>query len=606
MAKWFLLMSRRGERGWSRRGNRSLDGGDRVLVFCFILCATAVVATYESEGTARDAALFAVLPGALVVGVAMVWLDGPTRLRQLALIIGLMGAAVGAAVELSFSVPNPFVAHMLLVVLVALFMSKRAAWVVWGVGIVVWISVGIYFVDGGALPDPSVVDPRTPRNWMRIVTIYGVISAVALASIAYLVDRLVNEFRRSESLHAALAKESGERIAALEEQRALESHVRETQKLEALGTLAGGVAHDFNNLLMVILSSAELAAEEDDDPKAVREHLNQIVGAAKRASEVTNRLRVFGRGEATEVVPVRVDEHVRSVVGMLRRLIPTTHDIEVRIETEDDRVLAGVGLDQVLMNLCINAAEAMADHGRLEVAAARSERAAPGDDRMQKWIVLSVRDDGRGMDEATKRRIFEPFFSTKAAQGGSGLGMSVVHGIVEQANGFVEIDSAVDVGTTIRVFWPLYEGGFTPIDEIVAALAPAEEYTVLLVDDDEYVRKVIARRLEFAGYVVVEAANGEAALEVFRAAANEIDLVLSDAVMPRMGGYELHARLVEEFGEIPFVLCSGYAADTVPADFFEGPCRAFVEKPLEAPKLLERLRTMLESDEIRRPPWRAS
>ncbi|HEX6241104.1 MAG TPA: ATP-binding protein, partial [Polyangiales bacterium] len=482
-----------------------------------------------------------------------------------------------------------------------LFMGRRAGWLVWGTGVAAWSVIALV---GPEKPAPGIValfDASFLPNWVRVITIYAALSAATLAVVVYLAGRMEKALRRSEALYAALTDESTRRIAALEEQRALEEQLRQAQKMEALGTLAGGVAHDFNNLLVVIINQAELAAQSDSS-EAARQSLEQIVAAGERAASLTNRLLTFGRRQVGERRVLDLNARVQETTQLLRRLLPASIELECELDAARPQVrVAEVELDQIIMNLCVNARDAMPGGGGLKIRTFSCCTRAPGGSHTREFVALEVIDSGTGMDEATRARIFEPFFTTKKKGQGTGLGLATVHGLVEGSGGFIEVASRPGSGTTMRVLLPVYEGPELVHSATPRSVAVPGTETILIADDDPQVRVILARRLRDNGYRVIACQDGEAALAEYQKHASEIGLVISDAVMPKLGGRELHRRLSSQYGEIPFLICSGYAAQTVEPSFFDHPLRAFLQKPFNDRTLQERVRQLLDAGKAQRP-----
>jgi signal transduction histidine kinase len=345
----------------------------------------------------------------------------------------------------------------------------------------------------------------------------------------------------------------------------LEEQLRQAQKLEAVGALAGGIAHDFNNLLTVILSLGGVALESLPSGEPVREDLQEIISTARRAEALTRQILAFARRQFTRPVDLDLNATIAGATKMIERLIG--EHITVRLELAPDlpHVLADPRqLEQVLVNLAVNARDAMPRGGTLEVSTRRLGAAAQdasGGDRVQ----LVVADSGLGMDAETRARAFDPFFTTKEQGHGTGLGLAVVHGIVQQCGGAVRLDSAPGRGTTVTIELPGVAAGArvpaaAPVPVPARPVPAAAGRTILLVEDEPAVRAVALRVLERAGYRVLAATGGEAAL---RLAAEEpsIDLVLTDVVMPGMGGAALAERLRAARPGIRVLFMSGYSAD---------------------------------------------
>ena len=367
----------------------------------------------------------------------------------------------------------------------------------------------------------------------------------------------------------------------------LEEELRQTQKLEAIGKLAGGIAHDFNNLLTVITSYSELVLSELAEEAAHRADIEEIRRAANRASALTRQLLAFSRRQVLQPRDLDLNGVVASVESMLGRIIGEGITLIFNPGENVGTVRADPGqLEQVLLNLAVNARDAMPEGGTLTLATSRlmALHAAAGD-----FVQLTVADTGIGMDEATIARAFEPFFTTKSLGDGTGLGLSTVHGIVTQSGGRIEVDSAPGVGTTFRIFLPVVNARAqqqeeTPAGRVAAGTASG---TILLVEDEEAVRLIVRRTLTRQGYVVVEACNGVEALRILKTRSEDIDLILTDLVMPEMGGRKLVKRVRELYENPPHVVyMSGYAeTDALPVDDFGGG-DVLLEKPFTIQELL--------------------
>jgi signal transduction histidine kinase/CheY-like chemotaxis protein len=568
---------------------------ERVLWVCLLLLSVAVLLSFQRSFFFQGKLLMTtILPSWALVASATLWPKAPLRFREITLVAGLLTLTVGGVAKLGFQAINAYTAHLMLVVMVSLFMGQRAAWLVWALGLLGWAGVAFLTVHGAPAVSDALFDPGEIRNWRRILGIYALLSGITLYVVSYLAARMEKALRRSEALYAALTQESTERIAALEEQRALEAQLRQSQKLEALGTLAGGVAHDFNNLLVVIFNHADFALEQASS-ESVRDSLKQIQTASDRAASLTSQLLAFGRRQVTQRSALDINARVDESLRMLRRLLPATITLEPRLEANPPRVwAAAVELDQIIMNLCVNARDAMPDGGTLQIHTHNVQRSVPGTDLPQDFVCIEIRDSGMGMDEATRRRIFEPFFTTKSPGQGTGLGLSTVHGLVQQASGFIEVDSALGHGTSLSIYLPSHQGHSAEASGATPLRVRRGHETLLVADDDPGVLEVLKRRLGANGYHVIACRDGEEALREFRQHASEIALVLSDAVMPKLGGRDLHRAICAEFGEVPFLICSGYAAQTIEPEFFEHPLRGFLSKPFNEQSLQSAVRALLD------------
>ncbi len=370
----------------------------------------------------------------------------------------------------------------------------------------------------------------------------------------------------------------------------LEEQLRHSQKMEAVGVLAGGIAHDFNNLLTVILGNVSLARLRLPPSSPALRGLRDAEKAAERASELVRQLLDFSRKGRSSPGPVSLNASVRETVDLLRHTLDPGIAIDVREDPQLWLASADPGqVHQVLVNLCVNARDAMLHGGRLSLATAnrlldeKYSRAHP-EARPGEFVMCSVSDTGTGIAPETLGRIFEPFFTTKEVGKGTGLGLAMVYGIVSQHQGWVSVDSAPGRGSTFSVFLPRSKVGRTP--EITAPAASAEAVigTILLVDDEELILALGRSILESAGHRVLEARDGEQALDVFRRFRPDIDLVVLDVVMPRRSGRDVLRELHNIAPEVPVVLTSGYS--------WEGPeevsvlgARRFIQKPYKPDQL---------------------
>ena len=370
---------------------------------------------------------------------------------------------------------------------------------------------------------------------------------------------------------APLLDDAGQRVGVvrvtsdLSERKELEAQLRQAQKMEAIGRLAGGVAHDFNNLLTAITGHARMLLEDMPASSPLADDVRQILSAGDRAAVLTRQLLAFSRKQVLEQRAVDMRRLVRDMQQMLRRLIPER--IELVVDTDDEPIIARADpgqVGQVLMNLVVNAGDAIADAGRITIdirnVGMTPERAAeipwtvePGD-----YAQLTVRDTGSGIPDDVMERIFEPFFTTKAEGRGTGLGLSTVYGIVKQSGGHVVVDSRGGVGTTFCVLLPVASEAPVEPQQERAPTPPRRDALVLLVEDDTSVRNLAVRVLERLGYRVVTATNGREALEI-ASSQQGIDLVVSDVVMPEMSGGELVDRLRAAHPDLKVVLTSGYS-----------------------------------------------
>ena len=386
------------------------------------------------------------------------------------------------------------------------------------------------------------------------------------------------------------------------EHKRLEEQLQHAQRMEAVGRLAGGVAHDFNNILTAVRGHSEilLTVLEADSPH--RRHADQIHRAAMRAAALTSQLLAFSRKQVLQPRTLDLNALVANLTVMLRRLIGEHVELRTTLAERLGSVRADAGqLEQVLVNLVINARDAMASGGVLAIATENVEVVDAGESQQSgvpigRWVVLSVRDTGSGIDAPTRARIFEPFFTTKEAGKGTGLGLSTAYGIVSQSGGQIVVDSTVGSGTTFRVFLPRIDSPSTSsgrfaLDE---GAGPRGHETVLLVEDDNDVRDFVQDVLRSHGYQVHSAVDGAQALSIIEQHAGEIQLLITDVIMPRMMGSEVAARITALRPSIKVLYISGYPGDAIVKQGV--PEQSFVQKPFSVTALARRVRALLDGE----------
>ena len=390
-------------------------------------------------------------------------------------------------------------------------------------------------------------------------------------------------------------------LGDITERRALEDQLRQSQRMEAVGQLAGGVAHDFNNLLTAVASYCDLASDalEDDSNPVLRTSVDGIRSAAGRAADVTQQLLAFSRQQVLELKPLDLNAAVADQTRMLRRLLGDNVDVRLALEPGLPAVTMDAGqLAQVVMNLAVNARDAMPDGGTLTIETQTVDlEGAPTMTGIVSGphVLLAVSDTGCGMDEATSERIFEPFFTTKELGKGTGLGLSTVLGIVEQSGGRVSVYTELGFGTTFKVYMPM--GGVAPAHKAPVGAAevdrPVGSGVILLVEDNDAVRRPVARLLSDLGYEVVPADGPEEALRL--AAGRTLDLLVTDIVMPMMNGRQLAERLLADRPELKVLYMSGYTDDAVIARGVIDAGTAFLQKPFGVDRLAQKIRELLDA-----------
>jgi nitrogen-specific signal transduction histidine kinase len=389
-------------------------------------------------------------------------------------------------------------------------------------------------------------------------------------------------------------------IVDLTERQRLEERFLQAQKMEAVGQLAGGVAHDFNNLLTVILGYSDLLAAKLDPGSLQFEELDEIRKAGERAASLTRQLLAFSRQQVLERKVLDVNDMIAQTEKMLGRLIGEDVELVTVLDSALNRVFADAGqLEQVIMNLAVNARDAMPRGGRLTIETANVEideayarlhaTVRPGS-----YVMIAVSDTGVGMNGETLAHMFEPFFTTKGRGKGTGLGLATVYGIVKQSGGSVWVYSEVGKGTTFKIYLPLVEEGGEA--EPVPAAEPASlvgSETVLLVEDEEPVRALSRSILESYGYTVLEAASGKDGLDVAGHYPRPIHLVLTDVVMPEMGGSDMASRLEALRPGVCVLYMSGYTDDAVFRNELLEKGRVFLQKPFTPETLARKVREAL-------------
>jgi len=383
-------------------------------------------------------------------------------------------------------------------------------------------------------------------------------------------------------------------------QKKLEQQLLQSQKMESIGTLAGGIAHDFNNILGGILGYASFMKTKMDEGHPFSGYIDTIESGAMRAAELTSQLLAFARGGKYETRPIDLNRIVDETLKLLGRTLDKSIEIDSRLYPELPTVEADAGqMQQVLMNLCVNAGDAMPGGGRMLIEtnletldkryAEKHMEAKPCE-----YVVVTITDNGIGMDKETIHRIFEPFFTTKDEGKGTGLGLSMVYGVVKNHGGFIDVDSEPREGSTFKVFLPV--SGKTEVRRSTETdkLAGGNEL-ILVADDEEPMRRLAREILEAYGYRVLLAEDGVEAVEIIRGQNGEIDLVILDMVMPKMGGRETYLRMKETHPLIKVLLSTGYSRDEKAQEILDSGAMGFVQKPYHVDSLLSAVRDVLDA-----------
>jgi two-component system, cell cycle sensor histidine kinase and response regulator CckA len=407
-----------------------------------------------------------------------------------------------------------------------------------------------------------------------------------------------------DRLGLAIVRDVTRELETEEQHRRMEEQLRLSQRMESVGQLAGGVAHDFNNLLLVILGHAELAAMQVEGKKDVVESLGEIKTAAEHAAVLTRQLLAFSRRQSLEVEILDLNEQVRGLLRILRRLIPENYEIEFLEGDELGPIEVDAGqLEHVLMNLVVNARDAMDESkgtGHLTIA---TENVTVSEDLRTQYpwaipgpyVSLTVQDSGIGMSSEVADRIFEPFFTTKEAGVGTGMGLATVYGIVKQHSGMIFCESEPGKGTTFRIYFPRAVRSEPSSSPRTHILPMQGQETVLVAEDDESVRKMVSGILRQVGYQVLEADDGAEALQLFKENQEEIDLVLLDTVMPQLSGLDAYTKISELKPDIRVLFTSGYSPRRIPRELFENENFKLLLKPFGPADLLREVREAIEA-----------
>jgi PAS domain S-box-containing protein len=383
----------------------------------------------------------------------------------------------------------------------------------------------------------------------------------------------------------------------------LESELRQSQKLEAVGRMAGGIAHDFNNLLNVIKGCAALMYQDLPEGSPIREDTAEIERAADRAASLTHQLLAFSRKQVLQPKVLDANDLVREVAKLLSRTIREDIDLNTHLEPSLRKVEVDPGqIHQVLMNLAVNARDAMPNGGVLTIetlnvdVTAADARAAAASIEPGAYTCLKVSDNGMGMDPATAAQIFDPFFTTKEPGKGTGLGLASVFGIIKQSGGYITVETEQEVGTVFEIYLPsaTHEQS-VETDGGTRLAGSARGETILVVEDDPALRKLFRRVLDGGGYTVLQAANGEDALRVIGNHDGNIELVISDVIMPVMSGLQMAEQLARSHPRLRILFTSGYAEEEIGRPGLQIPPSAFLQKPIAPHALLTTVREFLDS-----------
>jgi two-component system, cell cycle sensor histidine kinase and response regulator CckA len=392
-------------------------------------------------------------------------------------------------------------------------------------------------------------------------------------------------------------------ISDITERRKLENQLHHAQKMEALGTLVRGIAHDFNNILMVITGYVNLMQSEMDKDNQQAQYFPEVLAAAERAVNLTRALLTFGKKQEIMARAVNLNGIVSNVDKMLKQLLREDIDLQLTLTEKELVILCDQPqIEQVLMNLAINARDAMPLGGIVTISTMSFEidgkfREDNGYGDQGQYALLIFSDNGEGMDEQTRQRIFEPFYTTKEVGKGTGLGLAVCHGIITQHNGFINCSSKPGWGTTFKIFLPLITADLQQDQLIAPGPSPRGTETILLAEDDQQLRLLCRELLTSHGYTVIEAVDGEDALTIFHEHREEIGLVIVDGIMPKMNGRDVHTEIKRITPEMKVIIISGYSADVFENDEMDYKNIHFLAKPVKPDDLLQYVRKVLDEND---------
>ncbi len=391
-------------------------------------------------------------------------------------------------------------------------------------------------------------------------------------------------------------------IRNVTEKRRLEQQVLQAQKMESLGTLAGGIAHDFNNILAGILGYASFLKSKIGSGHVFFKYVDTIERSAVRAADLTSKLLAFTRGDKVNYKPLNINRLIRETLEIIQHTIDKSISVETKLDESLPTIMADAGqIQQVVMNLCVNARDAMGSGGKLSIATATvvigaNDPKAPAGAKSGTYLRMSVADSGCGMDQDVLTRIFDPFFTTKAKGQGSGLGLSVVYGIVKGHEGFVTVSSQTGQGTVFSVYFPA-SGKPEAQETLTAETLRGRGELIFVVDDESDIRDFIRDVLQSHGYRVLLAADGDQAFDIYQVRSQDIALVILDMVMPEMSGEETFLKMKKINPGIKALLSTGFSQDSRVNEILSKGVMGFIQKPYDFNQLLAMIRQILEAGE---------
>jgi PAS domain S-box-containing protein len=407
-------------------------------------------------------------------------------------------------------------------------------------------------------------------------------------------------FSAIEKQHWALGLDLTEHYQAEKEKEILESHLRQAHKMEAIGTMAGGIAHDFNNLLAIIQGNIDAIHRRRNVGKDFDKNIELISSSTKRAIDLVSQILAFSRQKKTSFIPTNLTMTVQESLKLLRSTTPSTIEVISTFTKENIPIKADTTqMQQVLLNLCTNAVHAMNDKGLLSIhlsalhLSAR-EISTTAEQKAGKYAKLTITDTGIGMDKNTMARIFEPFFTTKEVGAGTGMGLSMVYGIINSHDGFITVESTLDFGTSFNIYLPIIDDENSEQGPSTVQPLPSGTEKIMYVDDETYVSSTYTELLEYQGYKVTSITSSIEALALFKQNPTEFDLIFTDQTMPNMTGTELATEMLSIRPDIPIILCSGFNATTSKEEIKKIGIREFCMKPMEISLLTQITRRVLD------------
>ena len=421
-----------------------------------------------------------------------------------------------------------------------------------------------------------------------------------VTNVNHMLEKRVTERTAELSLmNKELKREFTAHKKAIADKQLLEQQLRQAQKMEAIGTLAGGIAHDFNNILSAIIGFTELTLEDIPPDENLSDNLNEVLIASGRAKDLINQILTFSRRSEKELQPISLTLVAKEIVKLLRATLPTTIKIEQNFASDQLIMADATQIHQLIMNLCTNANHAMQKDGGIlsisvmELDLDETDITNLTELKAGRYLKLVVSDTGHGIPDDVLERIFDPFFTTKKNKEGTGLGLSVVHGIVKSQKGAIRVESRENIGTTFVIYFPIVENSNFQLEKSQTQLTGGSEH-ILMVDDESTIIKAVSRMLARLGYKVTSQTDSVKAFEIFKKQPDQFDLVLTDLTMPRLTGEKMAAQITELRPDIPIILCTGFSASKTKEELLTAGITTIVNKPIVKEKLAKTIRNALD------------